>query len=295
MNPTSFQTSLINRIRIDISMHKITSYAQVAKELQRPDLFDLFPDINHNTRLTVASFNALIQLLPAREEAHIEKLKLSGKFHGEHELDKYNWVPPKNPLQKVNLYPHQKKATKDAAYRLFIENKRGIYLQAGAGIGKTFIYGQLIRWCVDKGWFADCYSPFKCLIITKSAQETLVIQTQHVMEDFFGLKCPREVLVMSYDALRSSKGLSKLIKKEMKHNDAGELVAHYSWIEHLNPKLIIIDECQAARRGDSIQSKVIKAIAGINDDSMKVVFSSATGFLRVSEAEAICTNIGMEV
>lgn len=291
----TFQDSLVNRIRMDISLHKITSYAQLSQALQLPSLFELFPDIQSDTRLTVASFNALLTLLPHREEARIEKLKLSGKFHGEHVLDKHNWIPPKNPLQVVRLYPHQNKAVKDIAFRLFIENKRGIYLQAGAGIGKTYIYGQLIRWLFDKGWFNDCYSPFKCLIITKSAQETLVKQTEHVMVDFFGLRAPREVLVMSYDALRSSKGLSKMIKKEQKHNDAGELVNVYSWIQHLNPKLIIVDECQAARRGDSIQSKVIKAIAGIEDESMKVVFSSATGFLRVCEAEAICTNIGMEV
>lgn len=293
MNLTNFQQSLINRIRVDISVHKINTYKQCADALQY-DIFILFPSLKPSERITVAGFNSLIEMLPALELQHHESLKLSGKMHGTHELDSLDWLPPPNPKQVATCYPHQTKAAKDIAYRLFIENKRGILLQAAAGDGKTFIYMQVIRWLVDKGWFKDCYSPWKCLIITKSAQETLVFQTQHVAEDYFGLKVPMDVYVLSYDALRSSKGLSRMIKKEKRHED-GELKTFYKWIEFLNPKLVIVDESQAAKNRDSIQSKVIRAMAEITEEGFKCIFSSATAFTKVAESEYLCVNVGVEL
>ena len=294
---STLQQNLIARIRIDISTHKITCYRELSAALQIANLVGeggLFPSMKPTDRVTVAGFNALVEMLPAAQERHTEHLKLSGKFHGEHELDKYNWLPSHNPRQSAVLYPHQRKDSKDIVYRLFIENRRSVLLDSDAGNGKTFVFFQIVRWLVDKGWFKDCYSPWKCLVITKSAQETLVSQTEHVAEDFFGLSVPREVKVLSYDALRSGKGLSTMIKKTRVHRD-GALVDEYEWVEGLNPKLIIVDECQSARRDEAIQSKIIQKIADIKDESIKVIFSSATWATRISEMKYLITNLGLEV
>ena len=295
-NHLTFEEQLINRIRVDISTHKIANYEQLAIVLQLPNLVGeggLFPSVKPTDRVTVTSFNALVKMLPAFEEKHKEYLTLKGKMHGEHPLDNTGWIPPAHPAQTATLFPHQTKAAKDIAYKLFIEMMRGVVLEAAAGHGKTFIFGQIIRWANDVGYLKDCYSPWPVLIITKSAQDTLVKQTERVMENSFGLRIPREVFVLSYDALRSGKGLSRMIKKEKKHVD-GEIKYIYSWIQYLNPKLIVIDECQAARREDAIQTKVIMALADIIE-YIKIIFSSATPFTRVSEARAICCNVGMEI
>ena len=296
MTHLSFEESLINRIRVDIATHKLQNYGQLSAVLQLPNLVGeegLFASLKPSDKVSVVAFNTMVKMLPQFEDRHVEYLKLKGKFHGDHEIDSHNWVPPTNPKQTATLFPHQKKATKDCAYKLFIEGQRGIVLEAAAGHGKTFIFGQLIRWIVDKGYLKDCYSPWPVLVITKSAQNTLVKQTERVMTQYFGLDVPRDVFVLSYDALRSGEGLSRMVKKEKKHVD-GEVHIVYSWIQFLNPKMIIVDECQACRREDAIQTKVIMALAMIPTE-IKIIFSSATPFTRVSEARCICCNVGMEI
>ena len=88
---STLQQNLIARIRIDISTHKITCYRELSAALQIANLVGeggLFPSMKPTDRVTVAGFNALVEMLPAAQERHTEHLKLSGKFHVEHELDK---------------------------------------------------------------------------------------------------------------------------------------------------------------------------------------------------------------
>lgn len=56
-----------------------------------------------------------------------------------------------------------------------------------------------------------------------------------------------------------------------------------------------MDECQSARRDEAIQSKIIQKIADIKDESIKVIFSSATWATRISEMKYLITNLGLEV
>ena len=208
----------------------------------------------------------------------------------EHPLDKLNWIPPPNPLQIAKLYPAQLKATKDLAYKLCIEKRRGVLLRASVGVGKTYMYGQLIRWLFDqKELFAGCISPWPCLIITKAS---IVEQTRRVMVNEFGLDGIRQVSVINYDALRSSKGLETMI--ELRYEVHGGIrYETYKWRPYLNPRLVIVDECQAAKNEDSAQAKITRALGQLPpDQGVKVVFSSATPFTRVSEAKYLAVNVG---
>ena len=210
-----------------------------------------------------------------------------------HPLDSLNWLPPRNPKQTANLYPAQTKASKDLVYKLIIENRRGVLLRASVGVGKTYMYGQFIRWLFDEGsLFKDCISPWPCLIITKAS---IVEQTRRVIVNEFGLDGYRQVNVINYDALRSSKGLETMI--EMKYEVHGGIRHEvFKWRPYLRPRLIIVDESQAAKNEDSKQTKIIAALSDANldnTDPIRIIFSSATPFTRVSEAKYAVINMGI--
>lgn len=210
----------------------------------------------------------------------------------EHPLDKLNWIPQRSPLQKAILYPAQIKAAKDLAYKLCIDNRRGVLLRASVGVGKTFMYGQLIRWLFDHPtFFKNCISPWPALIITKAS---IVEQTRRVMVNDFGLDGFRQVSVINYDALRSSKGLDTMLSLTYEVRN-GVRFEVYKWRPFLHPRLIIIDESQAAKNDDSKQAKIIAALEEIDEKlcPIKIVCSSATPFTRVSEAKYLCINAGI--
>lgn len=210
-------------------------------------------------------------------------------IYDEHPLDTKNWLPPRNPLQKAELYPAQIKAAKDLAYKLCIEDRRGVLLRASVGVGKTYMYGQLLRWLWDKDFFSMCISPWPSLIITKAS---IVEQTRRVMVNEFGLDGIRQISVINYDALRSTKGLETMI--EMRHEViGGERYEVFKWRPFLHPRLVIIDESQSAKNEDSQQAKIITALSEIYAAPIKIVFSSATPFTRVSESKYMCINSGI--
>lgn len=289
----NIQESLINRIRIDIHTKRIRTYGEVAKNLQIDNLFtDLYPSIKPTDPATLVGFNMMIETLPTVVGKHEESIKLSAGMHGRHLLDDCNWLPPHNPLQTATLFPHQHKAAKDIIYDLIIRNFRGVLLTAAAGDGKTFIFCQVLRWLKDKGFFKDCLSPWPCVVVTKSAQETLVKQTEKVAVEKFGLRVPHDVFIISYDALRSSKGLDRMIKKTKEHYH-GDVKVIYKWVPFIRPKLLIADEVQAARREGSIQHQVILNYSEVEEG--KFLGSSATAFTKIAEAKAVVCNMGVNV
>jgi len=193
--------------------------------------------------------------------------------------------------QSCTLYKFQEKAAKTAYKKLILNNQRANLLQAGVGVGKTFIYGKFLRELWSRNWFeGKTFSPWPVLIVTKAS---IVTQTERVLENHFQLVPIRQFKVLNYDALRSGKGLDTFI--ELKKTVVnGEPVKMYKWKQFIHPLVFIIDECQSAKNEDSIQSQLIQNISEIQDPNVKILFSSATPFTRVSEAKYLCVNLGME-
>lgn len=301
----------INHCMVALATKSMTSFEEVCDYLGLPSSSIAYPygpltvlDFKHKVvpllknyrktkmvqRETILPTPSPIPLIQSAPTPTIEDVK---SVYDKHPLDSLNWLPPLNPKQKAKLYPFQTKAAKDIIYRLVIEDKRGLYLRASVGVGKTFIFGQALRWLYDTNFFETCMSPWPVLIVTKAS---IVEQTRRVMADDFGLDTVRQVSVINYDALRSSQGLDTMLEKGYKVV-GGERYPVFKWRPFMHPRLFIVDEAQAAKNEDSQQSEIINAIASIVEQPpivrVKVIFSSATPFTKVSEAKYACVNMGI--
>lgn len=255
--------------------------------------------------ITVTLFNTII--VPWLQKKHTEadntipgpscptspsKIDEVTSVYEAHPLDSTGWLPQfPNPKQTAVPYPFQMKAAKDMAYRLFIEKKRAVMLRASVGTGKTYMFGQFLRWCFDnyKEVFAGCISPWPALITTKA---TVVEQTRRVMSNEFGLDPFRQVFVMAYDSLRSGKGTDTMIEEEIEVRQ-GEREVRRRWKQFLRPRILIIDECQAAKNWGSQQSEIVSNLSELKDEAIhpvKIVFSSATPFTTITESRYLCIN-----
>jgi len=301
----------IAHVRVALATHKMKSKRDIGSYLG-VSLEDVALGKGMDDELSVTLFNSII--VPYLEKKHVEggQVEKSSSASGsvpsssssaidevtsvyeKHPLDDTGWSPAPNPKQTAVPYPFQTKAAKDMVYRLFIEKKRACLLRASVGTGKTYMFGQFLRWCFDKQAevFAGCISPWPALITTKA---TVVEQTRRVMVDEFGLDPHRQVFVMAYDSLRSGKGTDTMIEEEVEVRN-GEKEVHRRWKPWLRPRILIIDECQAAKNWGSQQSEIVSNLSELRDEAVhpvKIVFSSATPFTTITESRYLCINAGI--
>lgn len=202
------------------------------------------------------------------------------------EFDKdYGWIP--SITEKAKLFWFQKKGATEL-YQGIIGGNRGQLLLAGVGTGKTFMYGAVIAKLREANFHKTIgsLSPWPYLVVTKAS---IVEQTKRVLENFFGLKCPRDVLVINIDQLRSKFG-EMFVDEELEIKDGQEIVA-WKWRDLLYPAVTIWDECQILKNSGSIQHKIA---ASYNElENTYQIFSSATPFTRVAEAKcfAVATRL----
>jgi len=194
--------------------------------------------------------------------------------------------PPKSPKQKCELLGFQQKVSGEI-WRDFTKGHRGGLIIMKVGFGKTFTYGQFIRDCYESGWIAKNkgFAPYPVVIVTKAS---IVEQTCRVMEDSFGFKVPEEVLVVNYEALRSSFG-EMFIHEETKVIN-GEPETTYTWRPFLNPVLLVLDEYHCLKNIGSVQSKICQAFNDLPTKEKYVLGSSATPFSRVSSAKVFAVS-----
>lgn len=305
MNPLDSEAAFkhaINYCRVQLSTKKFNTKRDVGGYLG-VDLTNIVVRLSLDDPLPLATYNHFV--VPKLEELHKNRGKATKPVHvadsidevksvyEQHPLDLTGWLPLiPNPKQTAKLYPFQTKEAKNMMYRLFVENRRAYLLRASVGVGKTFMYGQLIRWIFDspKEPMKGCISPWPVLIITKAS---IVEQTRRVLVNLFGLDGIRQVSVINYDALRSTKGLETMIE-ETKTVQKGEIVRSFKWRPFLRPRIIIVDESQCAKNKDAQQAEIIAKLSEVEDEHMgnliKLVFSSATPFTTVEEARYFCIN-----
>lgn len=314
----------INRCRLDLSMKKIKTAREVLSFLDVPH--ERFPSLALDDPLTINAYNIHIAFpledslrAKLKKEADDERNSLDIVSSGSDvhhsntssSVDKQGLkndhktpsnpepidapvqvgLPPLEAKYPVTLFHFQVKAVQNLKNNLLKKNHRADLLQAGVGTGKTFIYGAFLAELWQTGWFeGKTFSPWPALIITKAS---IITQTQRVLQHHFQL-CPvRQFRVTNYDSLRSGKGLDTVmeLKKEVVN---GEPVKTFKWKKFLHPLVVIIDECQSAKNEESTQSQIIQNLSDIDDPNLKLVFSSATPFTRVSEAKYFCVNLKMQ-
>ena len=212
----------------------------------------------------------------------IDYTRLDDEDNLAHEIDSY--LPPPNPLQTATLFKFQTRAAKDLLAKIILHKCPMEWLQAGVGVGKTFIYGQVIRWLTDLKWFkGKTFSPWPVLVVTKAS---VVEQTKRVLIDLFGLDAIRDVKVTHYDALRSTAGT--LMLKEVEQVEDAIMHRKFKWKDGIHPVLFLWDEGQALKNITSQQSKIGQAVNDITTNPwINQIFCSASLITRVAEAKCV--------
>lgn len=204
--------------------------------------------------------------------------------------DKDYGLPPSDK-EKCKLFWFQKKHTKQLLDGILIHKLRGQLLIAAAGHGKTFIFGALLRRLLDIEFHkGKTVSPWPYCVITKAS---VVEQTKRVLRNSFGIDTNYECFVTNYDQMRANFGEIFVQEKTIVTNGQEEIV--WQWRPMIHPCVFIIDESQAAKNGQSTQSKIICSISEIDSPHVYCVFSSATPGTRVSEMEYLVLNCRIDV
>jgi hypothetical protein len=224
-------------------------------------------------------------------------------------------IPPlQSPkVQSAELLYYQTDAAVTITKKLVVENKRAQLLRAGVGVGKTYMFGQIIRWLWDMKFHeGPVHSLFPYVVVTKA---TIVTQTERVMKDKFGLpvgKFSGGVMVTNYDQLRAN--LGDIMMQWHTQVVGGEEVLFPIWRPVIHPCVIVWDECQGLKNEGSTQTQIARAYSEIPDKEITMdqlgkhptwtkdlaiplpdnkfrapntwqLFSSATPFTTVAEAK----------
>jgi len=178
--------------------------------------------------------------------------------------------------------PFQKTAALELADKLLKE--RGALLQAGTGVGKTYITAQALKQVIPTLLEREAPdTPFPILWIGPAAT---MIQTQRVLKSY-GIA--QYVMTLSYSALTSPKTGGAMFYQTRTEVTYGQEQIVYDWRECMLPRLVVFDECQALKNEESTRTAIARGLP----DSVKRLFISATPYQRVCEARTVMVGVGM--
>ena len=178
--------------------------------------------------------------------------------------------------------PFQRTAALELADKLLKE--RGALLQAGTGVGKTYITAQALKQVIPTLLESEAPdTPFPVLWIGPAAT---MIQTQRVLKSY-GIA--QYVMTLSYSALTSPKTGGAMFYQTRTEVTYGQEQIVYDWRECMLPRLVVFDECQALKNEESTRTAIARGLP----DSVKRLFISATPYQRVCEARTVMVGVGM--
>ena len=178
--------------------------------------------------------------------------------------------------------PFQKTAALELADKLLKE--RGALLQAGTGVGKTYITAQALKQVIPTLLEREAPdTPFPILWIGPAAT---MIQTQRVLKSY-GIA--QYVMTLSYSALTSPKTGGAMFYQTRTEVTYGQEQIVYDWDKVMLPKLVVFDECQALKNEESTRTAIARGLP----ENVKRLFISATPYQRVCEARTVMVGVGM--
>jgi len=189
---------------------------------------------------------------------------------------------------------NQVDATRTIFENIYYRHFRGQQIIVRAGGGKTYVLGSLIKNLqATPDFYEDCLSPWPTLYVTKAS---VIEQTKGVLSEKFGIDVINDVIVVNYDALRSSLiGILIEVKTIIVEGDVKEV---YVWKKGYRPRLIINDESQSLAREESLQSRVSNAIFDNEEDALwdtYIVDASATPASTVSQFKHFALSTRLDI
>ena len=324
------QTTL-NKVRMQVSMHKLTTYSDVLKSLGNPTTDDGIASetlAKGDAPITTSEYNKLIAFplenkLRKRLKDETEGIHTDTKRVGD-EHDQTNESLPTvgeatlevggvSDSELANAKTQEKDHTPAWWQEELPSRKCTLFkhqVKAAKELGHQLIDNEhraaLLRAGVGVGktfiffefvrqlWDSGWIKgrTFSPWPVLIVTKASIVEQTKRVGIQQFGLDPFRQFRVTHYDALRSEAG-SSMIENYTVVSD-GIPYKKWRWHVGINPLVIILDECQSAKNEDSQQSQICQAISLIEDPNVKLIASSATPFTRVSEAKYFCINANID-
>jgi hypothetical protein len=200
----------------------------------------------------------------------------------------YGFTKSPNDPQETYFAVHQKKAIVSISDNLFNKHYRGQYLIGQGGSGKTWVFGEIFRQALDRGFAKEIgsVSPWPYILVTKSS---VVEKTSRDLRRYFNIKVPQEVLVIGIDSLRAKFG--ELFVEEVTEVENGVEHTFWKWREFVNPCLIVWDEGHVLKNYSSQQHQIACSYNEL--DNTYQIFSSATPLSKVQEGKcfAVSTRI----
>lgn len=184
-----------------------------------------------------------------------------------------------DPQINAKLFWFQTRAVKALIKNRMIDKHPANMLIAGTGTGKTYIAGAFLAYLKQISYvkLMNCLSPWPMIYITKAS---IVEQTKYVLRTKFNLS-DEDVMVFNIDQLRAKFG--QLFLTEDIHVEDGIEHTKYNWRKHLNPIVLLIDECQSVKNTDTKQSLIIQSFNDLDLDNTYQLYLSATPGSRVED------------
>lgn len=200
----------------------------------------------------------------------------------------YGFKKSINDPEETYFAVHQKKAIVTVSDNLFNKRYRGQYLIGQGGSGKTWVFGEIFRQALDRGFAKEIgsVSPWPYILVTKSS---VVEKTSRDLHRYFNIKVPQEVLVIGIDSLRAKFG--ELFVEEVTEVESEVEHTFWKWRELVNPCLIVWDEGHVLKNYSSQQHQIACSYNEL--DNTYQIFSSATPLSKVQEGKcfAVSTRI----
>ena len=180
--------------------------------------------------------------------------------------------------------PFQRTAALELADKLLKE--RGALLQAGTGVGKTYITAQTLKQVIPTLEADDTIGGKPPMPVLWIGPAATMIQTRRVLKAYgIGGK----VMTLSYAALTSDKTGGAMYYDTRTEVTYGQEQIVYDWDKVMLPKLVVFDECQALKNEESTRTAIARGLP----ENVKRLFISATPYQRVCEARTVMVGVGM--
>lgn len=224
----------------------------------------------------ISSSNNLETDIPIQSDNLLKKIK------------DYGFTKSINDPKETYFAVHQKKAIVSVSDNLFNKHYRGQYLIGQGGSGKTWVFGEIFRQALDRGFAKEIgsVSPWPYILVTKSS---VVEKTSRDLRRYFNIKVPQEVLVIGIDSLRAKFG--ELFVEEITEVESGVEHTYWKWRPMVNPCLVVWDEGHVLKNYGSQQHQIACSYNEL--DNTYQIFSSATPLSKVQEGKcfAVATRI----
>lgn len=272
-----------NRIIVQWSTKKLRTMGDMLKEINAPsNVTDPATPLTHD--LIMSFFQTYIDALdkPVEPGPQIQAVvqALEPEDPAFKELEEHEKLP-ESPNQKCYLYPFQERSAAALYYNITQRGFRGQYLEAGTGLGKTFIIGALEdRLRNLKFGNGHTFSPWPVLYITRSS---IVEQTERVLRDKFRLDIVNGIRVINIEQMRAT--LGKLYVNAQPVVEYGVEHIKWVWSEGILPIRLYIDEAHAVKNLSSQQSQIFQAYNDALNEHTHQIFFSATPYTRVCEGK----------